>query len=189
MPLARVDVRISSRALLRDFKSPKAAFLSLSFHRRRSSIAPPTRPTHPKSGYPHPAPSTPRPPQRTENNHLHTTKDDRVTRRGRIVAYATIGEETPVDPPSMTPARNHGRAYRSAPKIAEKCLSTRISISHSRNSLCHRYVLRIFAIRNKSQSLRSSKCRWRLEGIRQYRLQKRIELITISCIIPILEMP
>ena len=35
MPLARVDVRISSRALLRDFKSPKAAFISLSFHHRR----------------------------------------------------------------------------------------------------------------------------------------------------------
>ena len=35
MPLARVDVRIPSRALLRDFKSPKAAFISLSFHHRR----------------------------------------------------------------------------------------------------------------------------------------------------------
>ena len=84
MPLARVDVRISSRALLRDFKSPKAAFISLSFHRRRSSIAPPTRLTHPKSGYPHPAPSPPRPPQRTENTHRQHHQRREPPSRARV---------------------------------------------------------------------------------------------------------
>ena len=43
---------------------------SFPLFRRRSSIAPPTRPTHPKSGYPHPAPSTPRPPQRIAFAHF-----------------------------------------------------------------------------------------------------------------------
>ena len=60
------------------FLAPKSRFhfafispppRSFPLFRRRSSIAPPTRPTHPKSGNPHPAPSTPRPPQRTENTH------------------------------------------------------------------------------------------------------------------------
>ena len=60
------------------FQVPKSRFhfafispppRSFPLFRRRSSIAPPTRPTHPKSGNPHPAPSTPRPPQRTKDTH------------------------------------------------------------------------------------------------------------------------
>ena len=38
--------------------------------RHRSSIAPPPRHTHPKSGNPHSAPSTPRPPQRSAFAHF-----------------------------------------------------------------------------------------------------------------------
>ena len=55
-------------------RRPKAAFISppcsFPLFRRRSSIAPPTRPTHPKSGTPHPAPSTPRPPPRSAFAHF-----------------------------------------------------------------------------------------------------------------------
>ena len=75
----RAAILIQRNSRLNVIMSPSSTAFTTAFQghpnseplfRRRSSIAPPTRPTHPKSGYPHPAPSTPRPPQRIAFAHF-----------------------------------------------------------------------------------------------------------------------